>query len=139
VIVNQRQIILQFVITNKGRSRVYVTDARSDPSQKAFLGSGNQLNYPEIASLTFCNSTVDECIANPYATGDLGKYSYLEPGDSVGLSMLYRTQLPVNENDTISLSVALIARFTTPGTDPSQAGKPNPLRFNFPSVRLDHH
>jgi hypothetical protein len=137
VLLAQRQIVLQFIITNKSNARVYLRDARSDEGQYAFLGSGPHLIPPQVASLNACNNSVTNCLANPNEVGDLNKFSYVEPGDKVGMSFTYFSQAPVDESDTISLSVALIGRFATPSGDPLQAGKPVPLRFNFPGIHLN--
>jgi hypothetical protein len=71
---------------------------------------------------------------------ELSKFSDIEPKESgdepTEFEFAYNTQSPVTENDTISFSVALIARFSPPGGDSSQAGKPKPLRFNFSHVSL---
>ena len=111
IVINPHNINVQFVITNNRKARVYLTDARTDDSQNAFLGSGVHLSYPAVANFNFCNSSSAQCISNPNETSDLNKLTYIEPGNSTALSFSYNTFSPVNENDTISISAALIARF----------------------------
>lgn len=137
IVINQNSITVQFVVTNNRRARAYLTDARSDDSQKAFLGSGTHLNHPMIASFNSCNSSASQCIGNPNDMSDLNKFSYLEPGGSSTLGFEYSTQTQANDSDTISFSVALIARFAEVGGDQSHAGRPQPLQFGFPYIHLN--
>jgi hypothetical protein len=137
IVMSQNNISVQLVIKNNRNARVYLMDARTDDSQTAFLGSGAHLNAPMIASLNSCNGSAAMCIANPNDTGDLNKFTYIEPENSSGLGLSYYVPSPVKENDTISFSVALIARFAEPGRDQSQPGRLHTLRVTFPYLKLN--
>lgn len=134
-----KKITLQFIISNQTKARVYLRDALAEASQKAFLGSGERLSGPQIVGLEWCNSSVSGCITNQGEMNDLSKFSYIEPSEFTAGEFEYYADSPVNENDTVSFSVALIARFATPSGDPLQVGLPTPIRFNFPYVPLSHH
>jgi hypothetical protein len=138
VAVQQRKIILQFVATNNTQARVYVRNARFEQSQKAFLGSGEQLNWPSTVAIESCDGPVTQCLQPPNVN-DLNRYSYMEPGDFTAFGFTYEASSAVNESDTISFSVVVIARFATPNGDPAQAGPPKVIRFNFPYVSLKGH
>jgi hypothetical protein len=138
VAVQQRKIILQFVATNNTQARVYIRDAHFEQSQKAFLGSGEQLNWPTTVAIETCDGPVTQCLQPPNVN-DLNRFSYMEPGDFTALGLTYEANSAVNESDTISFSVVVIARFATPNGDPAQAGPPKVIRFNFPYVPLSGH
>lgn len=138
VSVQQKKIILQFIVTNNTHARVYLRNALFEQSQKGFLGSGEQLNWPSSAAIEFCGENVTICLRSP-DTNDLNKYSYIEPGDFTAFGFTYSANSPVSESDTISFSVVMIARFASPDGDPAQAGPPQTLRFNFPYVPLKGH
>ena len=65
IVINQNNVTVQFKVTNNRKARVYLTDARTDDSQNAFLGSSVHLSFPAVANFTFCNSSAAQCIA-PY-------------------------------------------------------------------------
>jgi len=135
VIVGRDSVTAQIEVTNNTQARVYLTDARVDGAQKAFLGSGEHLLDPFPAGMPFCNGDYSGCVKNPYDM-DLTKFSYLEPGDTLGLSMRYGALLPVRSDDSITFALVLIARKAAVGRSPSDAGPPEQVRFNFRFIQL---
>ena len=139
-LVEQKKIILQFTATNATTSRVYLRNAQYEASEKALLGSGEQLgNYPSAAGIEQCSTDVTGCVSNNYHGDDLNTYSYIEPGESLSFGFTYEASSPVSDDDTISFSVALIARFASPNGDPDKAGPMKVIRLNFPYTPLTHH
>jgi hypothetical protein len=138
VAVEHTKIVIQFVASKQIKARVYLRDALTEQSQIAFLGSGEQLRYPQVVGIELCRLPVTGCVV-PLEANDLNKYSYIEPDEFTAFGFTYQANSPVSENDTISFSVAMIARYATPSGDPSQAGPPKPIRFNFPYIQLSHH
>ena len=136
VAVSQRKVTLQLIATNETKARVYLRDAWGEQSQRAFLGSGEQLSFPSVIGIERCDAPVTQC-SGPDGN-DLNRYSYIEPGEFTAFGFTYESSSPVNENDTISLTAVLVARFTTPNGDPSQVGPLKAIRFNFPFVPLNH-
>jgi hypothetical protein len=137
IIVNQAKVNIQFVITNNTKGRVYIEDVSGDQNQLGFLGSGYQFNnHPQVLGLEQCTGTVSECTSAESSENDIDNYSYIEPGEFLSCMFTYQADSPVSNNDTLSFSMVLMAKFSTPDTDPTQAGSVNILRFNFPFVPL---
>ena len=133
----QNKITLQFNLANDTKARVYVRDAVNEASQRAFLGSGAQLSSPQSVGIEGCYNSVSTCLSNPNEAADLNKFSYIEPGESVAFSFAYQSQIPVSDTDTVSFSVAIVARSTKPNGDPSETGPPQAVRFSFPYMPLN--
>jgi hypothetical protein len=138
VIVSQRKVMIQFVALNNMQSRVYLMIASGDQGQQGILGSGDILGSSRVTGLEYCSHSMASCATDP-AFKDLARFSYIEPGEFTVFGITYEAGSPVNENDTISFSLAVMARIAAPGGDPSQAGPPKPIRFNFPYVPLNRH
>jgi hypothetical protein len=130
-------IIIQFELKNSPQARIYVRDAMTDDSQMAFLGSGAHLSSPNsVVSIEHCNS-IQSCLSpNDPGSRDINAYSYIEPSDSLSFSFQYQANSPVQQHDTISFSVALIARFAQSNGEASNASPPRPIRFNFSNVPI---
>jgi hypothetical protein len=133
---SQNQITLQFNLENKTKARIYVRNAILD--EKAFLGSGPQLPIPQsLAGIESCSGSVSQCVLSDYGALDLNKYSYIEPGGAIAFSFKYIAAIPVQGTDTLSFSVALVARLTKPNADPTIADPPQQIRFNFNFMALN--
>ena len=132
-------VVLQFLLTNNTKARVYVLDAARDESQRAFLDSGSHFPnspYP-ITGIEVCgNSSVRECLQNP-PINDLNSYTPIEAGEHLALSFVYRGFSLVSPADKISFAVTLVARFTKPEEAASEAGYPRVEPFKFPHIPLD--
>jgi hypothetical protein len=128
-----REIFVNFTLTNTTKARVYFTDVRTDATQLPFLSSGGHLEAPFPSNIPFCNSDMSGCLANPNESA-VGKLTYLDPGASVAASMKYGANQELPTGETLSFGLALLARFvdaTTSGADP---GPPQQVRFNFPNA-----
>ena len=135
VVVRREQITAQVVLVNNTAGRIYLLDARVDDGQRAFLGSGANVADPFPAGIPFCNGSFGDCISNPNNMV-LEKFTYIEPGDSLGAALKYNVLQPFDHADTISFGLVLIARYSRPNADPTEVGPPRQLRFNFPFVQL---
>jgi hypothetical protein len=131
---NQRNAILQFIATNKTKTRIYLMDARGEVSQNAFLGSGAQLQSPSIVGLEQCQEVLSFCINENIS---LEKYSYIEPEESLAFGFTYKADSNINPDDTLSFTVALFGRASQVNGDPAQAGAPHALRYPFVHVPLN--
>lgn len=133
----QNQVSIEIIIKNSNNFRVYVTDARTDGSQEGFLGSGGTLNSPFPKGIPYCNSDYADCATNQSETA-IRKFSYIEPGSSVGVDMQYSSQQPPSHSDTISFSVTLMARFAKSDADSSadDAGQVREVTFPFPFIPI---
>lgn len=131
----QGQVSVQVILKNTSNERIYITDARTDGSQNAFLGSGGILNSPFPNGIPFCNGDYAGCAGNENET-NIAKFSYVDPGSIVGVSMQYAAQQKPSNPDTISFSITLIARFAKSDTDPSpdDVGPPREITLPFPYV-----
>ena len=139
-LVQQQKVVLQFAVANDLSSRVYLRDADGDESQRARLGSGQQLFAPIMSGLDGCASMFAvQCITQLAAAQDINRYSYIEPGKFISFSFTYQASAPVSESDTISFQIALVGRFASPGHDPTQPGQPQVIPFPFNDVPLNHH
>ena len=135
--VNQKEIAPQITLTNDSKTRIYVMDALGDDSQVGFLGSGHRLNNPKTAGITMCSQSAKICASPTWVEGAaLENYSYIEPGDTLSLSLIYTNQGELKGDETLSFSLALIARYAKPNADPSDVGEQKVVRFNFPFVPL---
>lgn len=77
VMVSQKKINLQFIASNNTKVRIYLKDAMYEQSQKAFLGSGSDLNDPRITGLESCHSDVISCSNDTARINNLDEYSYI--------------------------------------------------------------
>lgn len=129
----QGQVSTEMIIKNTNNFRVYLTDARTDGGQNGFLGSGGILNAPFPQGLPFCNGSYSGCSTNPNEIL-IDKFSYIDPGNSLGLSMQYYAQQPPSNPDTITFSVTMMARFAKSSDDssPDDAGPVREITLSFP-------
>ncbi len=134
VSLSQRQLVNQFMVSNNTNGRVYVMDVQ-DQMQAALTSTGTRLDNTTITGIEHCSSNLTNCLATPDVK-DLNHYSYIEPGEFTVFGISYFLSNPVSEHESISFSVALIARYATPNSDPFEAGPPRTVRFNFPNVPL---
>ena len=133
IIATPHEITAQFMITNDTKARIYIIDARADESQRAFLGSGPHLDFPNLAGLPYCNNSASNCINNRDDMA-LDRFSYIEPGGQIGTAIKYNANAPFPDKETISFSLALVAKFAKPDADPSEVGPAKAIRFSFPFV-----
>ncbi len=138
VVYNPRDILIQFVATNGSASRIYIQDAWSDQSQRAFLKSGENLRWPVVSGINQCSFPLDLCLRNG-AARDLSKFSYIEPGGVMAFSFKYQLASKISEDDSISFAVALMARIAPLKGDQDEAGSAKSLRFNFPDTSESPH
>jgi hypothetical protein len=129
----QDRVSIEIVIKNTNTMRVYLEDAQDDNSQKAFLGSGENLNPPMPEGISFCDDDYATCILKPSYI-DIQKFSYIEPNGVLGLMMQYQANQKPSNPDTISFSVVLMARFARSDADdsPDDAGSIREVTFSFP-------
>lgn len=130
-----KTITAQFVASNDSKARIYIRNISYENSESAFLDSGEQLRYPKVSGIEECRHDLNNCTGQ--TSTNLNEYSYIEPGKFVPFNITYQTQNPVNDNDTISLSVSLIARYASPNSDPSQAGTAKLVKFSFPDKHFN--
>jgi hypothetical protein len=136
VVVQSDKITPQIIITNNTSARVYIIDATGDDSEIAFLGSGEHIKHPSPANIQICGYDVSSCGSHDFGTS-LDKMSYIEPGDRLPVSITYSASQAFPSNDTISFSLALVARFSRPNADPEDsAGKPRQVRFSFSYIQI---
>jgi hypothetical protein len=129
---SETEITPTIILENGTTTRVYVTDARTDAGQIGSLKSGQHTQSPFPSGIPYCNEDVAWCTANQYEM-TLAKFSYIEPGDTLSISLKYSGLQPFPTQDDFSFSLALIARFAKPG-EQSDAAAPTQVRFSFPSV-----
>lgn len=135
IIYKQNQLSAQILITNNNKVRVYILDARTDDSQLAFLGSGENLHSPMPAGVTYCNSSYSLCIANPNDI-TIDKFSYIEPGDSLAIAMNYGVAQKPTDHDTVSFSITFVSRFAKSDVSPEDVGPVKRLTFPFRFLQL---
>lgn len=122
----QKSVVLRFIISNESKSTIYVRNFRSNKAEDFILDSGDTLQYPQISGVSECQHDLNNCLGQ--SGTDINEYSEIEPGKSVPLSLTFFTQKSINENDNVSGSVVLIARFSNSAGDP---GRPTSKRFPF--------
>jgi hypothetical protein len=130
-----KSITAQFIASNDSKARIYIRNTSYGNTEDASLDSGEQLRYPKVSGIEECRHDLNNCVGQN--STNLNEYSYIEPGKFIPFTVTYQTQNPVNDNDTVSLSVSLIARFSSPNSDPSQAGAAKLLKFSFPSKHFN--
>jgi hypothetical protein len=137
VALNQKQLVFQFTIKNNTKGRAYILDARGDKKQNGFLGSGEQLNQPpRLSGINTCDDNLEHCASTTFS-GDLARFSYIEPGDLTAFAATWTAQNSVSDKDTFTFTIPIVARFASETGDPAQAGGAKPIQFNFPYVHLD--
>ena len=127
---SDRRIVLQFEVKNNTNARIYIQD--DILSQKAFLGSGDQLQSGQIAGVEFCQF---DCGKNPGASS-LEKFSYVDPDGSLAFSLNYATNTPARNTDTISFTALFVTRHAKENGDPLSVGPVRTDRFNFTYIPL---
>ncbi len=130
---NKDYLSAQIIIKNTNNLRVYIQDAQNDSSQYGFLGSGAVLGEPLVDGLPSCNATYAECVAQPINT-DINRFSYIDPGNTLGVALHYRPGQPPSNPDTLSFSLTMIARLAKSDADnaPGDAGPAREITLAFP-------
>ena len=128
-----KTITVEFIATNDTKSRIYLRNTSFANTEEASLGSGEQLRYPRVIGIEDCRHDLSNCLGQ--SGTDLNEYSQIEPGKFITFSITYQTQNIVSDNDTISLNVSLIVRYTS-NNEPSQAGTPTLAKFTFNNKHL---
>ena len=126
-----KQIGPQITLTNNSKTRIYLIGTR-DGSQTGFLGSGEHLIPMSIAGISVCSSSAVGCSSQWLPA--LESFSYIEPGDTLALSLTYNVNGELKSTETLSFALALVARFSKPNTEDVSA--PKTIWFNFPFVPL---
>jgi hypothetical protein len=124
----QKTITLQFTASNKSNSRIYIRNTSFDNTESASLDSGETLLFPRVTGIEDCRHDLNNCLGQNGT--DLNEYSYIDPGTFLVFTLTYQTRNPVNDNDTISLPVSLVARYAKQN-DESQAGGTKLVKFHF--------
>lgn len=128
-------IVIQFRAKNTGDARVYLKDGAVDPIQRALLGSGDQLGHSDAFGIqTTEGFSAQSCIPNVGCSQDLNSYSALEPGEVLPFSLTYAHSAPPLDNETITVSLAFVARVGPAGADTNKAGRAKIIRFSFADV-----
>jgi hypothetical protein len=135
-VLTQKDVTIQFIISNTTNGRVYLKSAQSGDIGKAFLGSGAHLNASSAASIETTRNTGPNCLLTQSCTQNLNEFSYIEPDKSLPFSFKYNYNLPIAADDTISFSVVMVARFSKATDGPDHAGDARLVRFNFNAVPL---
>jgi hypothetical protein len=91
---------------------------------------------PKQRGINECPDVLANCAA-PLFSGDLAKFSYIEPGELTAFGLTWTAQNSVSDKDTFSFTVPLIVRFSSETGDQGQAGGAKGIQFNFPYVHLD--
>jgi hypothetical protein len=136
VALNQKQLVFQFTIKNNTKARAYIMDAIGDRKQYGFLGSGEQVYQPKQRGINECPDLLSNC-TGPSFSGDLARFSYIEPGEMTAFGLTWMALTTVSDKDTFSFTVPLVVRFSSETGDPGQAGGAKGIQFNFPYVHLD--
>jgi hypothetical protein len=135
LIVTNSEITPEILVKNDTRTRVYLTDPVYDKGQLGFLGSGQQTSVPIVSGIPSCLGDFETCAVTYPNNMELSKLSYIEPGDTLAISLKYSNLKPFNSSDTFSFSLTLIARFAKLGVG-SEANEPMQVRFSFPFVAV---
>lgn len=132
---NNGHVSVQIIIKNTNDMRVYLADARNDDSQNGFLGSGADLGAPSIDGLPSCGNTYFACSSDTNATA-IDRFSYIDPGNTLGVAMVYTDFQAPSSPDTVSFSLTMMARFSksTADNSPDDAGAVQEITLSFPFV-----
>jgi hypothetical protein len=130
---NDYHLSVQIVIKNTSNVRIYLEDTTEDDSQRGFLGSGENLLAPMINGLPSCGNNYSECSSDTEAT-EIDKFSYVDPGSTLGVAMIYTDLQAPPSPDTISFSLTMMARFAKSDDDssPDDAGPVQEITLAFP-------
>lgn len=135
IVYAQGHVSAQVIIKNNNAYRVYLQDARADDSQTGFLGSGPTLRLPSLAGVPVCQGTYSQCISDQQNT-TIDKFSYIDPGNSLGVALIYEDQQTPSNPDTLTFSLAMLSRSAKSATDnsPDDVGPVQEVSFSFPFV-----
>ena len=87
IVINQKQLTMQFTLKNNAKGRAYILNAKGDRKQSGSFGSGEQMNQPpHVTGLDFCEDTLQHC-SGPVFTRDLARFTIVEPGDMTSFSL----------------------------------------------------
>ncbi len=150
VVVQKQKAAVQIALQNVAKNRIYLVAFGSNKASTDIGIAGTAPPYASgINSCFFYNGQDDsysynECMTGSQGIGrDINKYSYIEPGDTVVVSMEYNFPGDASSAKTISFSLKLIARPTTGDVDSlsdaeaeKAIGRPRPVNINFPLISL---
>ena len=131
----QSLISVQIILKNTSNVRIYLQDAQNDPTQNAFLGSGQNFNSPNVNGLPSCGNTYSVCAGTSWMIS-IDKFSYIDPGSFLSVALAYNTSQPPANSDTISFSLTMLARFARSNIDdsPNDAGSVQEITLAFPQL-----
>ena len=149
---SNNRVTVQIVLQNNTKNRIYLM---AFGSNKAATDNGafGQLSNGDMSGINSCNiyggsedSFSSNICLNDEHNGfakDLNKYSYIEPGEFIAISMRYGFNHPIADATTISFAFRAIARNATGDIDSlSEAdaakaiGRPHTVNINFPLIPL---
>ena len=130
-----RFVTAQITLKNDTATRLYLTDARYDSGQKAFLGSGDQLGAPNVAGIAACNANGSDCMRDR-DNNTTEKMAYVEPGDTLTFSLSYVARTPPSASETMSFSLALVTRAAKTVSAPGSVGPTKQIRFSFSALPI---
>ncbi len=136
----QQDATINFVLSNRSKSTVYLKDARVDHGQLASLSSGERLGLSPsaIGIETTEGWTASSCLQNPGCWQPLSEYSVVGPKQELAFSLKYQGSQPqpsLPENAAVSFTVSLVTRFSS-DPDSDRGERPNISRFNFSHIPL---
>jgi hypothetical protein len=146
-VVNNRQIVVQIAIQNISKGRIYllVFGSNQAATDTGLIGTESQdttgLNHCFLFTGQDDAFSYKDCFvtsgSNHGKALDIDQYSYIEPNDTIAVSMAYNFGQEVTRANTLSFAFKAIVRNATgdvdlPGADIDKlVGKPHPVNLNF--------